>query len=74
MEITCDMKYHIIYASESEKKVLEVDTDTIPPNIGDLVQLPLGENKEMCQYCAVDVYYAPKGPETTIFYIDLKPA
>ena len=51
-----DMKYHLVYASENERKVLEIDTDNIPPNVGDYVQLPFGENKEMCRYCAADIY------------------
>jgi hypothetical protein len=67
------MKYHLIYAWEDEKKVLELDTDEGPPNIGDYVQLPFGENKEICQYRAADVYYTPVGQETTIFYIEVKP-
>lgn len=67
------MKYHIVYASDYEKKVLEIDTDEVPPNEGDYIQLPFGENKEMCQYRAADVYYTPAGQETTIFYIDVKP-
>lgn len=67
------MKYHIVYASDYEKKVLEIDTDEVPPNEGDCIQLPFGENKEMCQYRAADVYYTPISQEKTIFYIDVKP-
>jgi hypothetical protein len=43
------MKYHLVYASDNERKVLEIDTDEAPPNIGDHVQLPFGENHEMRQ-------------------------
>ena len=67
------MKYHLIYASDHEKKVLEIDTDDAPPNMGDYVQLPFRENKEMRQYRAADVYYTPIGQEMTVFYIDVKP-
>jgi len=69
-----DMKYHLVYASECEHKVLEIETDDVPPNRGDTVQLPFGENKEMRPYCAADVYYTPVSQEMTIFYIDVKPA
>ena len=68
------MKYHLVYTSENEKKVLEIDTHDMPPNIGDVVQLPFGENKETRRYRAVDVYYTPVSNEMTIFYIDMKPA
>jgi hypothetical protein len=68
------MKYHLVYASDCEHKILEIDTNDIPPNRGDLVQLPFGENKETHQYRAADVYYTPVSNEMTIFYIDVKPA
>lgn len=68
------MQYHLIYASDSEQKVLEIDTDDAPPNQGDVVQLPFGENKEMCRYQAADVYYTHVSSDMTIFYIDVKPA
>lgn len=68
------MKYHLIYASDSEQKVHEIDTDDVPPKLGDHIQLPFGENKEMCRYCATDVYYTRISQETTIFYIEVKPA
>jgi hypothetical protein len=67
------MKYHLVYASENERKVLEIDTNDNPPNVGDPVQLPFGENKEMRRYRATDVYYAPGNQGMTIFYIDVKP-
>jgi len=66
------MNYHLIYMSDSEQKVLEIDTNDVRPNIGDYVQLPFGENKEMCQYRATDVYYTPVSSEKTIFYIEVK--
>jgi len=37
------MNYHLIYMSDSEQKVLEIDTNDVRPNIGDYVQLPFGE-------------------------------
>jgi hypothetical protein len=67
------MKYHLVYASEFEHKVLETDTDDAPPNRGDTFQLPFGENNEMRHYRAADVYYTPVSPEMTIFYIDVEP-
>ena len=67
------MKYHLVYSSECEHKVLEIDTDDVPPNEGDTLQLPFGEIKQMRQYGVADVYYTPVSPEMTIFYIDLKP-
>ena len=67
------MKYHLVYASENERKVLEIDSDDVPPNVGDQVQLPFGENKETCRYRATDVYYAPGSQGMTIFYINVKP-
>lgn len=73
MEVLLSMKYHLVYAWENEKKVLEIDTDDRPPNIGDVVQLPFGENKEICQYRATDVYHTPVRQESTIFYIEVKP-
>src|SRR6185436_10991134 len=51
-EIIFNMKYHLVYASDCEHKILEIDTNDIPPNRGDLVQLPFGENKETHQYRA----------------------
>lgn len=67
------MKYHFVYASKYENKVLEIDTNDIPPNVGDYVQLPFGKNKEMCRYRVIDVYSTPEGPERTIYYIEVKP-
>jgi hypothetical protein len=67
------MKYHFIYAWELEQQVLEIDTDDVPPNIGDDVQLPFGENKEIRLCRALDVYYAPISPEKTIYFIEVKP-
>lgn len=68
------MNYHLIYVSDSEQKVMEIDTNDRPPKLGDYVQLPFGENKEMCQYQATDVYYTPVSAEMTIFYIEVKAA
>jgi hypothetical protein len=68
------MKYHLIYASDSEKKVLEIDTDDLPPNIGDSVELPFGENKQGCQYRATDIYYTPVSQDKIIYYIEGDPA
>jgi len=51
MEIILDMKYHLIYALETEKKVLEINTNNIPRNIGDLVQLPLGKKGNVSVLC-----------------------
>jgi hypothetical protein len=67
------MKYHVVYASDYEKKVLEIDTDDLPPNIGDSVELPFGENKQLCQYRATDVFHTPVSQEKTIFFIEVKP-
>jgi hypothetical protein len=67
------MKHHFVYASSYENKVLEIDTDEEPPRVGDYIQLPFGENKEMCRYRVVDVYYATGDPGPTTYYIEVKP-
>jgi hypothetical protein len=67
------MKYHFVYASSYEHKVLEIDTDDDPPRVGDYIQLPLGKNKEMCRYRVVDVYYTAGDQEQTVYYIEVKP-
>lgn len=67
------MKYHFVYASNYERKVLEIDTDDHPPNVGDIIQLPFGENQEMCRYRVVDVYYTIEDHGQTTYYIEVKP-
>ena len=67
------MKYRFVYSSNYEHKVLEVDTDDDPPGVGDYIQLPFGENQEMCRYRVVDVYYTVVEEEHTIYYIEVKP-
>jgi len=68
------MKYHFVYSSGSEKKVIECDTDDEPPKAGDYVQLPFGKNQEICRYLVVDIYSVPQSPDTTIYFIEVKPA
>jgi len=67
------MKYRFVYSSNYEHKTLAVDTDTDPPRVGDYVQLPFGENRELCRYRVVDVYFTEAEADQTIFYIEVKP-
>ena len=66
------MKYHFVYASSYENKVLELDTDDEPPSVGDYIQLPFGTNQELCRYRVVDVYYTEGDQGPTMFYIEVK--
>ena len=68
------MKYQFIFASTSEKKVLEIDTLNAPLNVGDYVQLPFGENNAIRRYRTADINYTPVSQEQTIFYIEVEPA
>ena len=68
------MKYRFVFASSSENKVLEFDSDDDPPNVGEYVQLPLGQNKELCRYLVTDVYYVPADSDRTVYYIGVQPA
>ena len=67
------MRYHFVYASNYERKVLEIDADDEPPRVGDYIQLPFGENQEMCRYRVVDVYYTLRNQEPATYYIEVKP-
>jgi hypothetical protein len=67
------MKYHFVYASNYEHKVLEIDTDDEPPRVGEYIQLPFGKNQEMCRYRVVDVYYTLDDQGPTTYYIEVKP-
>jgi hypothetical protein len=68
------VKYHFVFVSSSEDKVVEFDSDDDPPNVGEYVQLPLGQNKEICRYLVTDVYYAPASSNLTVYYIEVQPA
>jgi hypothetical protein len=68
------MKYQFIFASNSEKRALEVDMIDAPLNVGDYVQLPFGENNEIRRYRTADISYTPVSQEKTIFYIEVEPA
>jgi hypothetical protein len=67
------MKHHFVYSSSYEHKVLEIDTDNHPPQVGDYIQLPFGKDKELCRYRVVDVYYTFENPGQTTYYIEVKP-
>jgi len=68
------MKYHFVFVSSSEKKVLEFDTDEDPPKVGYYVHLPLGQNEVLCQYRVTAVHFTPVSSTITLYYFEVQPS
>jgi hypothetical protein len=72
-----EMKYHFVYWGTSGEKILEVDSEVMPPEPGDWIRLAIAQDGHMIKrYIVKDVYFAPKSqtePINYIIYIEVEP-
>jgi len=67
------MKYHFVYQTASEEKILEVDSDLEPPNPGEYVELSSIHDTKRKLYIVKEVYFSPESQDKTIFFIEVEP-
>lgn len=68
------MKYHFVYQTASEEKILEVDSDLEPPGLGEHIRLRrIHDDQELKHYIVKEVYFAPESQDKTIFFIEVEP-
>jgi hypothetical protein len=67
------MKYHFVYLTTSEEKILEIDEDLEPPGPGEYVRLNSTHEEHPKLYLVKEVYFAPESQDRTVFYIEVEP-
>jgi hypothetical protein len=68
------MKYHFVYQTASEEKILEVDSELEPPSPGEYLQLrSTHDGQELAYYVVKEIYFAPESQDKTIFFIEVEP-